>query len=106
MRRQGSSCNRETSARHGHHFHLQDLEILLSPDEAEVWIRVHIALDVQVGTQPLWPTEEDTTLARPMDLTDATKHHVPVWTAEICRRPETCNGVGIPGVEDDVGSLS
>ena len=38
---------------------------------------------MQLTAQPLRPAEEDTTLARRVDLTDGAEDHVPVWSAEV-----------------------
>ena len=80
------------------------LKVLLTPDEAEPRLRVHVALEVQLTAEDLGPAEEDARLAGPVDLADAPEHHVPVGAAEVGRGAQARDGVagGVGFVDHDV----
>ena len=67
----------------------QGLEVLLAPDESistlllTTWTCVHVALDVQLTSQALRSTEEDTTFPRTVYLANGSEDHVPIGTAEV-----------------------
>lgn len=83
------------------------LEVLLTPNEVEVGVCVHVALDVQSTTQYFWPAEENTSFCRAVDFTNALEDHVPVGAAKVRRRSKTCDGVGLRVciVDHDIGSI-
>ncbi len=56
---------------------------------------VHITLNVQLTTQHLRPTKENTCLRRAMDLPDTLEDHIPIWSAEICGRSETRDSIAV-----------
>lgn len=54
------------------------LEIFLAPNKPKVGLGVHVALDMQLTAQRLWPTEEYTRLGWRVDFLDAPEYHVPI----------------------------
>ena len=80
------------------------LKVLFTPDEAEPWLRVHVALDVQLAAEDLGPAEEDARLPGSVDLADAAEHHVPVGAAEVGRGAQARDGVarGVGVIYHDV----
>lgn len=84
------------------------LEVLLAPDETVrllARVGVHIAFDMQLRAETFRSAEEDTTLAGAVDLFDSSEDHVPVGTAEVGGRAQAGDGIGVAGVEHDVGGL-
>ena len=49
--------------------------------------------------------QEDTTLAGGMDLAYRAEDHVPIRAAEVCGCAQAGDGVGVGGVEHDVGCV-
>lgn len=82
----------------------EDLEVLLTPYKTEARLGVHVALDVEGGTETLGTAEEDTGLGGRVDFADGLEDHVPVWTTEVCGGTETGDGVlfGVCVVDHDV----
>jgi hypothetical protein len=81
------------------------LKILLPPNKPispPPPLRIHITLNMQLTAQPLWPTEENTTLAGAMNLPNRSEDHIPIRPAKVRRCFESCDGVGVAAVEDDV----
>ena len=83
------------------------LEVLLAPYETEARLRVHIALDVESGSETLGTAEEDTCLGGCVNLADGLENHVPVWSTKVGWRTETGNGVllGICIVDHNVSGI-
>ena len=88
-------------------FSRSDLEILLSPNEREPWLAIHIALDVQLTAQAPRATEEDAGLGRSVDFADRLEDGIPVRAAEAGRRAQAGDGVdlGVGVVDHDVGCI-
>lgn len=63
------------------------LEILLTPDETEAGLGIHVTFDVQLTAQTLGTTEENTCFGGGVNLADTAEDHVPVGTAEVGRGP-------------------
>jgi hypothetical protein len=80
------------------------LEVLFAPYKTEARFRVHVAFDVERGSETLRTAEEDTSFGRRMDLADGLEDHVPVWSTEISGGTKTGDGVlfGICVVDHDV----
>lgn len=68
-------------------------EILLAPHEIESGLGIHIALHMKCASEWFRPTEENSRLSWGMDLANRAEDHVPVWTAEVCWRPQSGDGV-------------
>lgn len=90
----------------------QKLKVLLAPDESvATFLRttragVHVAFDVQLTSQSLRSTEENSTLARVVNLANRSEDHIPVRSTEIGGCTKASNGISVAAVEHDVGGVS
>ena len=84
--------------------HVEHLEVLFPPNEAEPRLTPFITFDVERRTQSLRSAKEHSRFRRRVNFADGFENHVPVGAAEVCGCTETCDGVllGIGVINHDV----
>jgi len=78
-----------------HKTSVRGLEVLLAPEELHIMPAVHVALRMQLTSQPLRTTEEHTRLARRMDLPDPPEDGIPIRATKVRGRIQTGDGIAV-----------